>query len=148
MKTRLTILLSAATMAFASLASAKEWTTIRIGVDPTYPPFESTATDGSVKGFDIDLGNALCAKLKAKCVWVSSSFDGLIPGLQARKFDVILSSMAATEQRRQQIDFTDRLYRNQTRLIAHRVGAAAGRGEARRQARRGRTGHGAGNLCA
>lgn len=118
MKTRLTILLSAAAMAFASLASAKEWTTIRIGVDPTYPPFESTATDGSVKGFDIDLGNALCAKLKAKCVWVSSSFDGLIPGLQARKFDVILSSMAATEQRRQQIDFTDRLYRNQTRLIA------------------------------
>lgn len=117
-KTRITILLSAAAMAFATLASAKEWTTIRIGVDPTYPPFESTATDGSVKGFDIDLGNALCTKLNAKCVWVSSSFDGLIPGLQARKFDVILSSMAATEQRRQQIDFTDRLYRNQTRLIA------------------------------
>ncbi|NLP63753.1 ABC transporter substrate-binding protein [Paraburkholderia sacchari] len=119
MKTRLTILLSAAAMAFASHAAlAKDWTTIRIGVDPTYPPFESTATDGSMKGFDIDLGNALCAKLNAKCVWVSSSFDGLIPGLQARKFDVILSSMAATERRRQQIDFTDRLYRNQTRLIA------------------------------
>lgn len=118
MKMRIAILLPAAAMAFASFASAKDWTTIRIGVDPTYPPFESTATDGSVKGFDIDLGNALCAKLDAKCVWVSSSFDGLIPGLQARKFDVILSSMAATGQRRQQIDFTDRLYRNQTRLIA------------------------------
>ncbi|MBN6732820.1 ABC transporter substrate-binding protein [Burkholderia multivorans] len=117
-KTRITMLVAAAAMACATLASAKEWTTIRIGVDPTYPPFESTATDGSVQGFDIDLGNALCAKLNAKCLWVSSSFDGLIPGLQARKFDVILSSMAATEQRRQQIDFTDRLYRNQTRLIA------------------------------
>jgi lysine/arginine/ornithine transport system substrate-binding protein len=107
-----------ALMAASPFASAKEWHTIRVGVDPTYAPFESVGKDGSVQGFDIDLGNALCAKLKAKCVWVQSSFDGLIPGLQARKFDMILSSMAATPKRREQIDFTDRLYRNQTRLIA------------------------------
>ncbi|SAK59727.1 extracellular solute-binding protein [Caballeronia glebae] len=107
-----------ALMAASTMASAKEWSTIRVGVDPTYPPFESVAKDGQVQGFDIDLGNALCAKLKAKCVWVQSSFDGLIPGLQARKFDVILSSMAANAKRREQIDFTERLYRNQTRLIA------------------------------
>jgi lysine/arginine/ornithine transport system substrate-binding protein len=104
-------------MAMSCVASAKEWPTIRVGIDPTYPPFESIAKNGSVIGFDVDLGNALCAKLKAKCVWVQSSFDGLIPGLQARKFDVILSSMAATAKRREQIDFTDRLYRNQTKLI-------------------------------
>lgn len=102
----------------STIASAKEWSTIRVGVDATYPPFESIAKDGTVQGFDIDLGNALCAKLNAKCVWVQSSFDGLIPGLQARKFDVILSSMAANAKRREQIDFTERLYRNQTRLIA------------------------------
>jgi lysine-arginine-ornithine-binding protein len=94
-----------------------------VGIDPTYPPFESMAKDGSVVGFDVDLGNALCAKLKAKCVWVQTSFDGLIPGLQARKFDVILSSMAATAKRREQIDFTNRLYRNQTRLIGSQKAA-------------------------
>jgi len=119
--TRVKTMLSAALlalMAASTMASAKEWTTIRIGVDPTYPPFESIAKDGTVVGFDVDLGNAICEKLKAKCVWVQSSFDGLIPGLQARKFDVILSSMAANAKRREQIDFTDRLYRNQTRLIA------------------------------
>jgi lysine-arginine-ornithine-binding protein len=119
--TRTKTLLSAAALALlaaANMASAKEWNTIRVGVDPTYPPFESVTKDGAVQGFDIDLGNALCAKLMAKCVWVQSSFDGLIPGLQARKFDIILSSMAANEKRRQQIDFTARLYRNQTRLIA------------------------------
>jgi len=109
--------LMATSFAMSCAASAKDWTTIRVGIDPTYPPFESLAKDGSVMGFDVDLGNALCAKLKAKCVWVQSSFDGLIPGLQARKFDVILSSMAATAKRREQIDFTSRLYRNQTRLI-------------------------------
>ncbi|MGI4984684.1 MAG: ABC transporter substrate-binding protein [Janthinobacterium lividum] len=112
-----------ALLACSGVAAAKDWATIRIGIDPTYPPFESVTKDGAVVGFDVDLGNALCARLKAKCVWVQSSFDGLIPGLQARKFDVILSSMAATVKRREQIDFTNRLYRNQTRLI---VGAGSG----------------------
>lgn len=118
MKRSLKVAASCVLMAVSCAALAKDWSTIRVGIDPTYPPFESLAKDGTVTGFDVDLGNALCAKLKAKCVWVQSSFDGLIPGLQARKFDVILSSMAATEKRRQQIDFTNRLYRNQTRLIA------------------------------
>lgn len=118
MKTTLSCFAAFALMAASAAVSAKEWTTIRVGVDPTYPPFESVAKDGQVQGFDIDLGNALCAKLDAKCVWVQSSFDGLIAGLQARKFDVILSSMAANPKRREQIDFTQRLYRNQTRLIA------------------------------
>lgn len=98
-------------------AHTKEWPKIRIGVDSAYPPFESIARDGQPVGFTIDVGNALCARLNARCVWVQSSFDGLIPGLKARKFDVILSSMAVTEKRREQIDFTDRVYRNQTRLI-------------------------------
>ncbi|MBV9299345.1 MAG: transporter substrate-binding domain-containing protein, partial [Verrucomicrobia bacterium] len=44
---------------------AKDWKVIRFGVDPSYPPFESKAADGSLVGFDIDLGNALCAKLNA-----------------------------------------------------------------------------------
>ncbi|HEY2024172.1 ABC transporter substrate-binding protein [Paraburkholderia sp.] len=118
MKRSLKVVMAIVSMTLACAASAKEWQTIRVGIDPTYPPFESLSPSGAVVGFDVDLGNALCAKLKAQCVWVQSSFDGLIPGLQARKFDLILSSMAATPKRREQIDFTDRLYRNQTRLIA------------------------------
>ncbi len=117
MKRSLKLGASVVLMALSCVASATEWSTIRVGIDPTYPPFESLAQNGSVVGFDVDLGNALCEKLKAKCVWVQSSFDGLIPGLQARKFDVILSSMAATAKRREQIDFTNRMYRNQTKLI-------------------------------
>ncbi|HKM58097.1 MAG TPA: transporter substrate-binding domain-containing protein, partial [Chthoniobacterales bacterium] len=55
-----------AALAFsATLATAKDWKVIRFGVDPSYPPFESKAPDGSLVGFDIDLGNALCAKLNA-----------------------------------------------------------------------------------
>ncbi|TGU42131.1 transporter substrate-binding domain-containing protein, partial [bacterium M00.F.Ca.ET.146.01.1.1] len=91
---------------------------IRFGVDPTYPPFESKLADGSLVGFDIDLGNALCARLQAKCTWVENAFDGLIPALQARKFDAILSSLSITEERQKTISFTNPLYFTPSRLIA------------------------------
>jgi lysine/arginine/ornithine transport system substrate-binding protein len=109
---------------FASLltwspgVSAKEWKVIRFGVDPSYPPFESKAPDGSLVGFDIDLGKALCAKLNAKCVWVENDFDGMIPALQARKIDAVLSDMSVTEKRLQQIDFTNKISYSPTRMVA------------------------------
>ena len=90
---------------------------IRFGVDPSYPPFEQKEPDGSLTGFDIDLGNAICAELKARCVWVEQSFDGMIPGLKARKFDGILSAFSDTDARRQQVDFSQRLYVAPSSLI-------------------------------
>ncbi|MEX3671689.1 ABC transporter substrate-binding protein [Paraburkholderia phenoliruptrix] len=101
-------------------AFADDWSTIRFGVDPTSPPFESKTPDGALVGFDIDLGTEMCARLHAKCVWVENEFDGLIPALAARKFDAILSSMSMTEKRRQQIDFSDRLYKTPNRLVVRK----------------------------
>jgi len=71
-----------------------------------------------LQGFDIDLGNALCAQLKAKCVWVENAFDGLIPALQARKFDAIDSAMNINAKHSEQIDFTQPLYRTPAQLVA------------------------------
>ncbi|HYY26560.1 MAG TPA: ABC transporter substrate-binding protein [Chthoniobacterales bacterium] len=107
-----------AALAIPSALTAKEWKVIRFGVDPSYPPFESKGPDGSLVGFDIDLGNALCAKLNAKCVWVENDFDGMIPALQARKIDAVLSDMSVTEKRRQQINFTNRISFSPTRMVA------------------------------
>jgi len=100
----------------ASMSHAAD--VIRFGVDPSYPPFEQKMPDGSLAGFDIDLGNALCAELKARCVWVEQNFDGMIPALKARKFDGILSAFSNTEARRQQVDFSQRLYVAPSSLIA------------------------------
>src|ERR1700733_13392074 len=102
---------------WSSSVSAKDWKVIRFGVDPSYPPFESKAPDGSLIGFDIDLGKALCAKLNAQCVWVENDFDGMIPALQARKIDAILSDMSVTEKRLQQIDFTNKISFSPTRMV-------------------------------
>ncbi|WP_409421022.1 ABC transporter substrate-binding protein [Pseudaeromonas sp. ZJS20] len=92
-------------------------TEIRLGVEPGYAPFEVKQPDGSLSGFDIDLGTELCTRIQAKCRWVENEFDGLIPALKAKKIDAILSSMSITEQRQKEIDFTDKLYGTPARLI-------------------------------
>ncbi|CAB3970649.1 MULTISPECIES: ABC transporter substrate-binding protein [Burkholderia] len=107
-----------AILAVATSASAKEWSTVRFGVDASYAPFESKSTDGKLAGFDIDLGNEICKRLNAKCVWVESAFDGMIPALKARKFDGVLSSMSMTPQREAQIAFSTKLFHTPTRLVA------------------------------
>jgi lysine/arginine/ornithine transport system substrate-binding protein len=99
-------------------ASAKEWTVIRFGVDPSYAPFESKNAKGELIGFDIDVGKAICEKVNAKCVWVENDFDGMIPALKARKIDAILSSLSMTEKRMQQIDFSDKVFYTPTRMVA------------------------------
>ncbi|MDN0076421.1 ABC transporter substrate-binding protein [Crenobacter sp. SG2303] len=117
MKKTLTVL-SIALLATSMGAAAKDWKQVRFGVDPTYQPFEYKAADGKVVGFDIDLGNEICRRMNAKCVWVESSFDGMIPALKARKFDGVLSSMSKTEKRMKEIDFSAKLFHGPTNLVA------------------------------
>lgn len=102
--------------AFTQTVQAQQ--TLRFGVDPTFPPFESKAADGSLQGFDIDLGNAICTQAKVKCQWVQMGFDSSIPALQAKKFDAILSAMSMTDKRRQQVAFSDMLYNTPSALLA------------------------------
>jgi lysine/arginine/ornithine transport system substrate-binding protein len=116
---KLLLALTVALMATLSMgAHAKDWSTIRFGVDASYPPFESKGSDGKLVGFDIDLGNEICKRLNAKCVWVENDFDGMIPALKAKKFDGVLSSMSMTPQREEQIAFSSKLFNTPTRLVA------------------------------
>ena len=99
-------------------AIAKDWSTVRFGVDASYPPFESKSADGKLVGFDIDLGNEICRRLNAQCVWVENAFDGMIPALKGRKFDGVLSTMSMTPARQAQIAFSSKVFRIPTRLVA------------------------------
>ena len=91
----------------ATAGLAKDWTDVRIGTEGAYPPFNNLGASGQLEGFDIDIGNALCEKLKLKCTWVAQDWDGIIPALQASKFDMIIAAMDATEERAKVIDFGD-----------------------------------------
>lgn len=79
---------------------------LRIGIEAAYPPFASKNDKGEIVGFDYDIGNALCAQLKVKCVWTEVEFDGLIPSLKVKKIDAALSSMTITDERKKSVDFT------------------------------------------
>ncbi|WP_322090325.1 ABC transporter substrate-binding protein [Burkholderia cenocepacia] len=103
-------LCAAAALACAAVTAHAEPTTLRFGIEAAYPPFESKTPSGQLQGFDVDVGNAVCANLNMKCVWVENAFDGLIPALQARKFDAINSAMNITAKRKQSIDFTPPIY--------------------------------------
>jgi lysine-arginine-ornithine-binding protein len=120
MKT-LSSLLAAAVIAAltASMpALAKDANVLRLGIDPTYPPMDVKMPDGTVTGFDVDLANEICRRIAMHCQWVEMEFSGMIPALQARKIDAIISSMAITEKRMQQIAFSTKLFQFKSRLIA------------------------------
>lgn len=103
--------------------------TLRFGVDANYPPFEYKNPDGSLGGFDIDLGEAICDQLEVECVWVENSFDGIIPALKVKKFDAILSALSITEQRKQEIAFSDMLYNTPGFLVAEKGSALTDQAE-------------------
>ena len=107
-----------AALAVASQGTlAKDWDTIRLATEGAYPPFNTTATDGSVQGFDVDIGNALCAQMEAKCSWVKQEWDGMIPALMGRKFDAIVASMSITEDRKKKVAFTGKYYATPLALV-------------------------------
>ena len=110
LKLSLSLFVAAALIGSVGTVSAETQSTLRFGIEAAYPPFESKSPTGQLQGFDVDVGNAVCAKMKVKCVWVENAFDGLIPALQARKFDVINSAMNITDKRKQSIDFTPPVY--------------------------------------
>ncbi len=106
-----------AIVAATGLASAKDWKTIRVGTDATYAPFESQDASGKIVGFDIDIMNAVCADIGATCTYVNQDFDGIIPALQAGKFDVIVSSLSITPERQKVIDFTNKYYNAPSAIV-------------------------------
>jgi arginine/ornithine transport system substrate-binding protein len=90
---------------------------LRIGVEGNYPPFSQIGTDGKLSGFDIDLANALCAQIKAECTLVQQEWTGMIPALNAGKYDAIVASMDITEERKKSVDFSDKYYNVPSRFI-------------------------------
>lgn len=98
-------------------AAQAEEKVIRFGSDATYAPFEYMNAEGEVIGFDIDIAKAMCEKMKAKCTFQNQAWDGIIPALRAKKFDVIASSMSITPERQKAVAFTKMIWNSPNPLV-------------------------------
>ncbi len=111
---KLLLTLAMTTLAATGMAQMKD---LKVAIDATYEPFTYKTPDGKPTGFDVDIATAVCEQIKRKCVFVEQAWDGMIPGLQAKKYDVIISSMSITEDRKKVVDFTDKYYNTPSRIV-------------------------------
>lgn len=112
------LLVATAALLAAGVGTAYAQTKVRIGTEGAYPPFNNLAADGSLEGFDIDIAKALCAEMQADCEFVTQDWDGIIPALISGRFDAIIASMSITDERKLQVDFTNRYYANTLNFVA------------------------------
>lgn len=99
----------AGALACFGVANAQTGDTLRVATDATFMPFEFQE-NGKLTGFDIELVEAVAQKMGKKVEWTSIDFKGLIPGLLAKRFDMAVSAIYITEERKKVVDFTDPYY--------------------------------------
>ena len=85
---------------------------LQAGSDTAFPPFEFSDGKGGYIGFDVDMMTAMCKKMGLELVVVPTAWDGIIPALVSDRFDIIMSAMSITAERKEQINFSDPYYKN------------------------------------
>jgi len=80
---------------------------LNVAFEGTYPPFNFIDDNDEFQGFDVDISNEIAGRLGVEANFIATKWDGLIGGLKADKFDIIISQMTVTEERKKSVDFTD-----------------------------------------
>jgi octopine/nopaline transport system substrate-binding protein len=106
LKTISLAVVASALAAGGAAAQGKKWETVKIATEGAYAPWNFTGAGGKLEGFEIDLANDLCSRMKVKCEIVAQDWDGIIPALQAKKYDAFMAGMSITDERKKVIDFS------------------------------------------
>ncbi|OLQ91024.1 arginine ABC transporter substrate-binding protein [Vibrio ponticus] len=91
---------------------------IKFVMEATYPPFEFMDESNQIQGFDVDLANALCTEMQAKCTFHNQAFDSLIPALKFKRYDAAISAMDITDARLEQVAFSNAYYDNAAAFVS------------------------------
>jgi cystine transport system substrate-binding protein len=89
------------------MARVKQTGVLRVGFEGTYSPFNFLNDQNQFDGFDVDISNEVAKRLGVKAEFVATKWEGLIGGLNADKFDIIIAQMSITEERKKSVDFTE-----------------------------------------
>lgn len=109
MNIRRQLLLAAAALSLGTASVHAQDNVLRVGTDATFPPMEYV-DNGKRTGFDIELVEALAKVMGKQVEWVDIDFKGLIPGLISKRFDMAVSAIYITDERKKVVDFTDSYY--------------------------------------
>lgn len=105
------VLRFAGACALVIAASTAQAETLKIATEGAYPPFNYVDSNNQLHGFDVDIANALCKQMKVECQIVAQDWEGIIPALLAKKYDAVVASMIATDERKKKIAFSNHYYR-------------------------------------
>lgn len=106
-------------VSMATSAFGGAWSTIKIGTEGAYPPWNGTNAAGELEGAEIDLAKDLCERMNATCILVAQDWDGIIPALQNGKYDAIIAGMSITAERMEVIDFSQGYATEPASFAAH-----------------------------
>lgn len=104
-----TVQVLAITSAYAgeNLEQIKAAGAFKIGTEGTYAPFTFHDANGVLVGFDVEIGQEIAKRLGVKAEFLEGKWDGLIAGLDAKRYDAVINQVGITEQRKQKYDFSD-----------------------------------------
>lgn len=100
------ILIGALALGLSAGAAFGQATTVRMGTEGAYPPYNFINDKGDVDGFERELGDELCTRTGLDCTWVTNEWDSIIPNLVSGNYDTIMAGMSITDERDEVIDFT------------------------------------------
>ncbi|QAY65774.1 transporter substrate-binding domain-containing protein [Paenibacillus protaetiae] len=90
---------------------------LKVGLMGTYAPYNFLNKNKELDGFDVDIAKEVAKRLGVKAEFVTQDWSGMIAGLQAKKFDAVISQMTITDERKQQMDFSDPYITNDVKII-------------------------------
>jgi cystine transport system substrate-binding protein len=103
------------------LDTVKSRGTLRIAVEGTYPPFNfKDKQTGELTGFDVDVAKLIASKLGVKPEFITTEWSGILAGLSAGKYDVVVNQVGVTPQRQQTFDFSDPYTISSAQLIVNK----------------------------
>jgi ABC-type amino acid transport substrate-binding protein len=91
---------------------------VTIATEGAYPPFNYLDRKGLPAGFEMDLAQEACMRMKAECEFVAVKWDELVPGLLEKKFDIVMSSLEVNNERRRRLGMSRRYYLSPGAFIA------------------------------
>ena len=116
--TRRRLIALALSLGLGALAAASaQAEKLRLGNEGVFPPFSMVGSDGVLKGVEPDLAREMCKRMNVECELIAMDFKALIPSILQGKFDILISQLLPTPERRERLTLSRRLFKNSSTFI-------------------------------